>query len=114
MTHNAGGDFMRLCHKLYDGAGVQATPAATNIFRPIVTTGVGSMFRHAQSRALACCVAMLVLGLSALSASATPMTSPADNWLTANGHGVVAIAQCGDALCGSAQRKHVSGEALGG
>jgi uncharacterized protein (DUF2147 family) len=58
------------------------------------------MFRHAKSRALACCVAMLVLGLSVLSASATPTTSPAGTWLTANGHGVVATAQCGDTLCG--------------
>ena len=45
-------------------------------------------------------VAMLMLGLSMLSASATPTTNPAGTWLTANGHGVVAIAQCGDALCG--------------
>jgi uncharacterized protein (DUF2147 family) len=56
------------------------------------------MFRHAQLRALACCVVMLVL--SGLSASATPTTSPTGTWLTANGHGVVAIAQCGDTLCG--------------
>lgn len=53
------------------------------------------MFRHAKSRVLACCVAMLVLGLSVLSASATQMTSPTGTWLTANGHGVVAIALCG-------------------
>jgi len=57
------------------------------------------MFGHAKSRALACCVAIFVLGLSVLSASATPTTSPG-TWLTASGHGVVAIAQCGDALCG--------------
>jgi hypothetical protein len=74
--------------------------ATDQYLRPIVTTGVGSMFRHAKSRVLACCVAMLVLGLSVLSASATQMTSPTGTWLTANGHGVVAIAQCGDALCG--------------
>ena len=58
------------------------------------------MFQHAKSHVLACCVAMLTLGLSILSASATPTTSPAGTWLTANGHGVVAITQCGDALCG--------------
>ena len=58
------------------------------------------MFRHAKSHVLACCVAMLTLELSVLSASATPTTSPAGTWLTANGHGVVAIAQCGAALCG--------------
>ena len=58
------------------------------------------MFRHAKSHVLACCVAMLTMGPSMLSASATPTTSPAGTWLTANGHGVIAIAQCGDALCG--------------
>ena len=58
------------------------------------------MFRHAKPHVLACCVALLTLGLSLSSASATPTTSPAGTWLTANGHGVVAIAQCGDALCG--------------
>src|SRR5689334_13596932 len=99
MTHNTGGDFMRLWHKSYDRAGVQAKPPTTNVSGPIVT-GVASMFSHAKSRALACCVAMLVLGLSVLSASATPTTSPTGTWLTANGHGVIAIAQCGDALCG--------------
>jgi hypothetical protein len=51
------------------------------------------MFQHAKSRVVACCVAMLTLGLSMLSASATQTTSPAGTWLTANGHGVVAIAQ---------------------
>ena len=58
------------------------------------------MFQHAKSQVLACCVAMLTLGLSMLSASATPTTNPAGTWLTANGRGVVAIAQCGDSLCG--------------
>src|SRR3954453_23544046 len=58
------------------------------------------MFPRPKSRALAFCVAMLVLGLSVFSASATSTTSPAGIWVTANGHGVVAIAQCGDALCG--------------
>jgi uncharacterized protein (DUF2147 family) len=32
--------------------------------------------------------------------SATPLASPVGTWLTANGHGVVAVAECGDALCG--------------
>jgi uncharacterized protein (DUF2147 family) len=58
------------------------------------------MFLPAKSRALAGCVTILTLGLSVLSASATPTPSPAGTWLTASGHGVVAIAQCGDALCG--------------
>ena len=58
------------------------------------------MFQHAKSHVLACCVAVLTLGLTMASASAAPTTSPVGTWLTANGHGVVAIAQCGDALCG--------------
>jgi uncharacterized protein (DUF2147 family) len=31
---------------------------------------------------------------------AAETTNPTGYWLTANGHGVVEIAQCGDALCG--------------
>ena len=58
------------------------------------------MFRHAKPHVLACCVALLTFGLNMSATSATPATSPAGIWLTANGHGVVAIAQCGDALCG--------------
>jgi uncharacterized protein (DUF2147 family) len=44
--------------------------------------------------------AMLVIALSAAPASAEPARSPLGDWATANGHGVIAIAQCGDALCG--------------
>jgi uncharacterized protein (DUF2147 family) len=40
------------------------------------------------------------MGLIAASASAKPADSPVGAWSTANGHGVVAIEQCGDALCG--------------
>ena len=58
------------------------------------------MFRHDKSYALVCCVAALALGLIVSSASATPITSPVGTWLTASGHGVIAISQCGDALCG--------------
>jgi uncharacterized protein (DUF2147 family) len=36
----------------------------------------------------------------AAAASATPTASPIGAWSTANGHGVIAIAPCGDALCG--------------
>lgn len=35
-----------------------------------------------------------------LPGSATSSASPLGTWWTANGHGVVAIAECGDALCG--------------
>ena len=58
------------------------------------------MFRHTGSHALTGCATILVFGLIALSASATPAAGPVGTWSTANGHGVVEIAQCGDALCG--------------
>ncbi len=58
------------------------------------------MFRNARSRAFVDCAAILAFGLTALSASAAPAASPVGTWSTANGHGVVAIAQCGDVLCG--------------
>jgi uncharacterized protein (DUF2147 family) len=45
-------------------------------------------------------VAGLVIGLAAMPAAATPTMDPSGLWLTANGHGVVEIARCGDALCG--------------
>jgi uncharacterized protein (DUF2147 family) len=45
-------------------------------------------------------VAMLATGLVAAAAYATPAASPRGDWLTADGHGVIDIAQCGDALCG--------------
>ena len=58
------------------------------------------MFQHPGSHALVRCGAALAFGLMVSAASATPVNSPVGSWLTANGHGVVAIAQCGDALCG--------------
>jgi uncharacterized protein (DUF2147 family) len=47
-----------------------------------------------------CVAAIFAIGLMVSSASATRAASPQGIWLTANGHGVVQIAQCGDALCG--------------
>ena len=44
--------------------------------------------------------AAMLVGLTALSSPAAMAASPRGEWLTANGHGVVGIAQCGDALCG--------------
>jgi uncharacterized protein (DUF2147 family) len=43
---------------------------------------------------------MLAIGLVASSAWAAPTDSPLGTWTTANGHGVIAIEPCGDALCG--------------
>ncbi|HTW71871.1 MAG TPA: DUF2147 domain-containing protein [Acetobacteraceae bacterium] len=45
-------------------------------------------------------VAVLATVLLAMSASAAPSPGPQGEWLTANGHGVVQIAPCGDGLCG--------------
>jgi len=50
-------------------------------------------------RVVACCAAILAILAVRSSASARP-DSPLGTWLTESGHGVVAIAQCGDALCG--------------
>ena len=58
------------------------------------------MFRDFKSFALLGFAAALAIGLIAWSASATPTADPCGFWLTANGHGVVEIARCGDALCG--------------
>jgi len=58
------------------------------------------MFQHIRWRVLLCYAATIPFGLILSSASATPTTSPIGTWSTANGHGVIAIEQCGDALCG--------------
>jgi uncharacterized protein (DUF2147 family) len=43
---------------------------------------------------------MLAIGLIGSAASATTTDSPRGTWLTASGHGVIAIEPCGEALCG--------------
>jgi uncharacterized protein (DUF2147 family) len=58
------------------------------------------MFRRGRLCAVVRYLAGLALGLFVSSASAAPIASPIGTWLTANSHGVIAIAQCGDALCG--------------
>jgi len=60
------------------------------------------MFRRAGSRAFFWCAPTLAIGFMAVSAwaSASLAASPSGMWSTASGHGVVEIAQCGDALCG--------------
>ena len=53
-------------------------------------------------RLISCCSATIVaLGLIASPASATRTASPLGAWSTANGHAVIEIARCGDALCGT-------------
>jgi uncharacterized protein (DUF2147 family) len=59
-----------------------------------------AVFRFAARHMPAGFAAIVAIGLTAASASADPAGSPVGNWATANGHGVIEIAQCGDALCG--------------
>jgi uncharacterized protein (DUF2147 family) len=61
---------------------------------------LAAMFGVAGRHAPTGFAAILAIGLAVASASAAAESSPLGNWTTANGHGVVAIAQCGDALCG--------------
>ena len=42
----------------------------------------------------------VALGLATMPAAAQPAPTPLGTWATANGHGVIEIAQCGEALCG--------------
>ena len=58
------------------------------------------MYSRAGSHGRSCFAAILASGLIVSSASAAPAASPRGTWVTANGGGVVQIAQCGDALCG--------------
>jgi uncharacterized protein (DUF2147 family) len=58
------------------------------------------MVGYIRSHAALCCVITFAITLIAASASATPDISPIGMWSTENGHGVIAIAQCGDAICG--------------
>jgi uncharacterized protein (DUF2147 family) len=59
------------------------------------------MFRRTGLYVLFSRSATLALGLLASSVSAAPVANdPSGVWLTAGGRGVVAIAQCGNALCG--------------
>jgi uncharacterized protein (DUF2147 family) len=58
------------------------------------------MVAYIRSRIAVYCATLLAITLIAASASATPDGSPIGTWSTENGHGVIAIAQCGDALCG--------------
>ena len=57
------------------------------------------MFRYAARPTFLIRVAMFVAGLMTTPALAARTASPVGTWTTANGHGVVAITQCGDALC---------------
>jgi uncharacterized protein (DUF2147 family) len=58
------------------------------------------MFRPFKSRALLRGMVLAAILMIASLASARPTTSPLGTWSTTNGHGVVAIERCGEALCG--------------
>ncbi len=58
------------------------------------------MFGRARLHAVLFGAAMLALALIGSEAPAVAGGSPVGTWSTANGHGVIAIAECGDALCG--------------
>ncbi len=58
------------------------------------------MSGRTQAHGILYWVAALAIGLIASSAWAMSVDDPCGTWLTANGQGVVTIAQCGDALCG--------------
>jgi uncharacterized protein (DUF2147 family) len=72
----------------------------TNVRRTIKRSEKGPMFGHGNSRALLFGVIILGVLLTAPVASAATPASPQGTWLTESGHGVVAIDECGDALCG--------------
>ena len=81
------------------GKPVDTVYAATNRWRSrrsVFTAIFGVVRGHASTGF----VAILAIGLVAAPASAEPAGSPLGNWVTANGHGVVEIAQCGGVLCG--------------
>jgi uncharacterized protein (DUF2147 family) len=58
------------------------------------------MFRGVKWASYFVRVAMFAAGLMTTPALAMRTATPVGTWFTANDRGVVAIAQCGDALCG--------------
>jgi uncharacterized protein (DUF2147 family) len=85
-------------------AGARATPMAGTILSRSGQSRLAATFELAGSHALLCLAAAFAIGLATSSAAATVARSPVGTWSTANGHGVIAITQCGDALCG-----HIAG-----
>jgi uncharacterized protein (DUF2147 family) len=64
------------------------------------SAGTDLMFRQLHAHWRDRCAAVFVLMLATSVASAAPSKSLQGDWLTANGHGVVQIGQCGEGLCG--------------
>ena len=82
-------------------AGSHAVPLTVTIPSRSPPSGFAAMPSLAGRHVLFGFAVAFAIGLAASSASAAPEVSPLGTWSTANGQGVVAIDQCGDALCGS-------------
>jgi uncharacterized protein (DUF2147 family) len=79
---------------------VRATASAVPLVAMVRWRSRRTVLRVARRRASIGFAAIFVIGLAAASASAEPAASPLGDWATANGHGVIEIAHCGDVLCG--------------
>jgi uncharacterized protein (DUF2147 family) len=89
------------------GQNVASSVSAGGYDHPFIALGAalivslcGALLYKGRRRAITGLAAVLAILLGAASASAEPAGSPLGDWSTANGHGVIAIAQCGNALCG--------------
>jgi uncharacterized protein (DUF2147 family) len=84
---------------LMSGGCVQAMSLVNNVWVrcPLET---GAMFGRARMVFAVFGVAACAVVLVAAAAWAAPDANPIGTWSTENGHGVIAIAQCGNALCG--------------
>ncbi len=74
--------------------------ADTDNFRPECGAEEKSVLYRIGLPVAICCAAILALLAAWSSASARAPVSPLGTWLTESGHGVVAIAECGDLICG--------------
>lgn len=63
-------------------------------------SGFGWMSSYIRTLGIIGCTVLLAVAAVLSSATARESRLPLGNWSTANGHGVIAIVQCGDALCG--------------
>jgi uncharacterized protein (DUF2147 family) len=91
--HGGGNDFS-------GSAAFHVVPWATTFLPSLRRRGFAWILRTVGLGALAGIAVFLAIGFGAWPASATPQDSPLGVWSTANGQGVIAIDQCGDALCG--------------
>jgi uncharacterized protein (DUF2147 family) len=81
-------------------AGSHAVPLTASIRSLSRPPGFAAMLPLAGRHVMVRFAVALVIGLAASPASAAPESTLLGTWSTANGQGVIAIDQCGDALCG--------------